>query len=239
MGLLRRLLEHRGGRVHRGLHPPAGTPPTSAARSNSIAGTYIALFRRADVRLAVLCSYIGSMSMALGTSFYPILVADGGHGSEITGWVVSARGLGSMLAGLTLTRFVRSTDEARAPLIAGLMSTVPALLSGLFVNPWLLCLFLFFLGMGTGMMAVYNQVVVARASTAATRGSALAMPGMSWALGFFITLMVTGMLKDTVGLRSAFVILGTVMVLVALCLPALQRRAATRTREHLERIGQS
>lgn len=177
--------------------------------------------------------------MALGTSFYPILVADGGHGSEITGWVVSARGLGSMLAGLTLTRFVRSTDEARAPLIAGLMSTVPALLSGLFVNPWLLCLFLFFLGMGTGMMAVYNQVVVARASTAATRGSALAMPGMSWALGFFITLMVTGMLKDTVGLRSAFVILGTVMVLVALCLPALQRRAATRTREHLERIGQS
>jgi MFS family permease len=62
-------------------------------------------------------------------------------------------------------------------------------------------------------------------SSAEQRGSAMALGGLGWGLSNFSTPLITGTLTDTHGIRAAFYVLGVIVLLVGLVLPAMQRWA--------------
>ena len=60
------------------------------------------------------------------------------------------------------------------------------------------------LGIGSGALLTYYQVVIAEATPVASRGSALAIGGTGWALSHLIAPFCMGWLSDHLSLATAF-----------------------------------
>jgi len=84
------------------------------------------------------------------------------------------------------------------------------------------------IGIGAGLMTLYFQITISEASSAAERGSAMALGGMGWGLSHFTSPLVVGLLADRHGLAVGFHALGAVTLACAIAL-ALLRPWAYRT----------
>jgi MFS family permease len=78
-------------------------------------------------------------------------------------------------------------------------------------------------GLGSGVMTIYFQVLVSTLSSGETRGSAMALAGMGWSLSHISTPLVMGALKDLYGIQAAFYALGAFAFLFSFALPAVHR----------------
>jgi DHA1 family multidrug resistance protein-like MFS transporter len=202
------------------------------AESPALLATYRELLRRRSIFLAIMCAYISALPFSLSTSFYPILLVEQGFSSEATGWLLALRAVGSITAGIALAHLVRHAANRIAPFAAAILSAASVGLVALMPHPLWVGLLLVGLGVGSGVMTVYFQILISSLSSPTQRGSAMALGGLGWGLSNFTTPLLVGTLKDAFGIHFAFYALGAVVLACALALLPLQRWALRNGERH-------
>ncbi len=202
---------HESSRTHGGAQP--------------MLATYAMLLRRRAVYYGILCAFMSALPFSLSVSFYPILLVEQGFDSEAAGWLVGLRAAGSIAAGGVLARFVRRADERSVPLVSALMVAASVGLVALFRSPVIIGLFLLGVGLGSGIMTIYFQVLVSAFSSAEYRGSAMALAGLGWSVSHLSTPILMGWLKDVWGIHTAFYVMGALAFVASLALLPMYRWA--------------
>ena len=203
------------------------SPPRSAASAAppALFATYFELAKHRSMYFAVVCAYVSALPFSLSVSFFPILLVEQGLSSEATGALLALRALGSIVAGVALAHLVRSANDRRAPFVSTVASAVSVGLVSLLPDPAWAGLFLLGIGMASGVMTVYFQILISAISSAEQRGSAMALGGLGWGLSNLSTPLIVGALSDTWGIQFAFHALGLIVLLVGIALPAIQQWA--------------
>ena len=80
-------------------------------------------------------------------------------------------------------------------------------------------------GLASGIMTLFFQMLISEISSIDNRGSALALGGLGWGLSHFSTPLAMGYLKDHLGLLPAFYCIGGFAFLWSLCLIPMHRWA--------------
>ncbi len=186
---------------------------------------YRSLARRRSIYYAVMCAYVSALPFSLSFSFYPILLVTQGFGTDASGWLIALRGVGSVAAGFVAGRTVRRTSDPRVPLAAGLAVAFSVLLVAAWPHWAPISLFLFAVGLGSGIMTLYFQLLISDLSGPQERGAALALGGLGWGLSHLTTPIIMGTLKDTLGIVPAFHAIGILAVAWAVMLHPLHRWA--------------
>ena len=198
-------------------------PPAREKAPAPMLAIYRMLLGRRSIYYGILCAYISALPFSLSMSFYPILLVEQGFGSEAAGWLVGMRALGAIAAGVVLARFVKHAEGSSVPLASALTVAASVGLVALFTNPAIIAFFLFGVGLGSGVMTIYFQILVSTVSSGETRGSAMALAGMGWSISHISTPLVMGALADLYGIHAAFYALGVFAFLLSFALPPIQR----------------
>src|SRR5436190_1301357 len=203
-------------------------PPAREKAPLAMLATYRMLLGRRSIHYGIMCAYISALPFSLSVSFYPILLIEQGFGSEAAGWLVGMRALGAIAAGVVLARFVKHADDSSVPLASALAIAASVGLVAFFTNPAIIAFFLFGVGLGSGVMTIYFQILVSTLSSGETRGSAMALAGMGWSISHISTPLVMGALKDLYGIHAAFYALGAFAFLFSFALPPVHRWSLAR-----------
>jgi MFS family permease len=192
-------------------HRSHGTPlPMFAA--------YRALARRPAIWFGIMCAYISALPFSLSFSFYPILLVSEGFSSDATGWLIALRALGAVLAGVTAARVVRKVSIRSIPVACALVVALAVSLIAVFKHPAPLSALFLIVGLGSGVMTLYFQILISDLSATEMRGSALALGGLGWGLSHLTTPLIMGALKDAFGIAVAFYVIGAIALVWALAL---------------------
>lgn len=190
------------------------------------AGRFLAhfgpLLRNRMVYFSIACAYMAALPITLSQSFYPILLVEFGFPSETTGGLLSLRAVGAVVVSLLIARYLKSGERHALPQVAVLCVAGGIGLIPLFQGGIPVAVFLLAAGIGSGIMTIYYQVLMSEISTAANRGSAMALGGLGWGLSHLSTPLVMGFLVDTVGIANAFHIWGSFALLIAIVFLPLQ-----------------
>jgi len=206
-----------------GLLTPASPPKAHAAR-HPLAG-YLPLLRRRIIVYTMMCAYLSALPFSLTMSFYPLLLAEFGHGEGASGVLLGLRAAGSILASLLTARFVRSGPQTLWPVMCGLavaasIGFLPIVNHVVPIAVWMLVV-----GAGTAAMTLYFQITISEASTSAERGSALALGGLGWSVSHLSTPLLMGFLADRFGIVVGFYVLGGFALACALLIAGTRRWA--------------
>ena len=183
--------------------------------------TYLTLARRPSIWFGLATAYMAGLPFSLSFSFYPILLVAEGFTSDEAGWMIALRAVGSVCAGVTAARFVRRVTERSIPVGAGLAiaATIVAIATFAHGAPISLCLFV--VGLASGILTLYFQLLASEVSTTETRGATLAIAGLGWGLSHLTTPLLMGALTDAVGIHDAFRLFGALTIALALGLAPL------------------
>jgi MFS family permease len=193
--------------------------PLEAAQP--ILATYRALARRPAIWFGLATAYMAGLPFSLSFSFYPILLVAEGFSSDEAGWMIALRALGSVCAGVTAARYVRRVTERSIPVGAGIATAATVLAIAAFAHPAPISACLFAVGLASGALTLYFQLLASEISTPETRGSTLAIAGLGWGLSHLTTPLLMGALTDAVGIHRAFYALGALATVLALGLAPL------------------
>jgi MFS family permease len=202
--------------------PPRPVPP------RHVLAAYLPLLRERLIAYTVMCAYLSALPFSLTLSFYPVLLADFGHGEEASGILLSLRALGSIGASLLVARFVRTGPQTLWPVVCGLavaasVGLLPTINHVVPIGFWLLVV-----GAGTAAMTLYFQVTISEASKPEERGSALALGGLGWSVSHLSTPLIMGFLADRYGLVTGFYVLGGFALACAIAIAYLRQWAFRR-----------
>lgn len=196
--------------------------------SGSAAGlftTYRALLARRAVWFCIACAYMSALPFSLSASFYPILIVEQGLSSEATGWLLALRAAGSIGAGIFIARYVRNTRGRAAPITGALLTAASVGLIALRAETAWIGFWMVTVGLASGLITIYFQILISTISAAAERGAAMALGSLGWGVSNFSTPLVVGVLKDAFGIHTAFMLLGALLALCAVALAPLHRWA--------------
>ncbi len=202
-------------------------PPTPHPRRDVLAA-YLPLLRERIIAYTVMCAYLSALPFSLTMSFYPVLLANYGHGEEASGILLALRALGSIGASLLVARFVRTGPQTLWPVTCGVavaasVGLLPTVNHVVPIGFWMLVV-----GAGTAAMTLYFQVTISEASKPEERGSALALGGLGWSVSHLSTPLVMGFLADRYGLVTGFYVLGGFALVCALAIAYLRHWAFKR-----------
>jgi MFS family permease len=191
-------------------------PARAAAAARHPLASYLPLLRKRIILYSMLCAYLSALPFSLTMSFYPLLLAQFGHGEGTSGVLLGLRAAGSIFASLLAARFVRSGPQTFWPVACGLavaasVGLVPTVNHALPIAFWMLVV-----GAGTAAMTLYFQITISEASKAEERGSALALGGLGWSASHLSTPLVMGFLADRYGIVAGFYALGAFAFVCAL-----------------------
>ena len=146
--------------------------PTSGAHPLA---SYLPLLKKRIIIYTMACAYLSALPFSLTMSFYPLLLAQFGHGEGESGVLLALRAVGSIFASLLASRFVRTGPQTGWPVFCGLVVAaaigfVPTINHAVPIGFWMLLV-----GAGTAAMTLYFQITISEASTPEERGSALAL----------------------------------------------------------------
>ncbi len=186
---------------------------------------YLPLLRRRIIVYTMMCAYLSALPFSLTMSFYPLLLAEFGHGEATSGVLLGLRAAGSILASLLAARFVRSGPQTLWPVVCGLavaaaIGFLPTVNHVVPIAFWMLVV-----GAGTAAMTLYFQITISEASTSADRGSALALGGLGWSVSHLSTPLLMGFVADRLGIVTGFYVLGGFALAGALLIAVTRRWA--------------
>jgi MFS family permease len=182
------------------------------SHSAGILGTYKALAVQRPMYFCMACAFLSVLPFTVVASFGAILLVRSGYSSGVTGWLLSLRAIGAIFAGMALVRLFPSALDRRVPLwTCGAIGAGFALLPA-FGDPWPIGVFLFVLGLASGVVSIYFQLLVSAVSPDAQRGSAISYGGIGWNISNLAAPLLMGALMDEVGIHSAFYALGALML---------------------------
>ncbi|HTM60000.1 MAG TPA: MFS transporter [Burkholderiales bacterium] len=207
-----------------GLLTPSSAPRAVHTTRHPLAG-YIPLLRRRIIVYTMMCAYLSALPFSLTMSFYPLLLAEFGHGEAASGLLLGLRAGGSILASLLAARFVRSGPQTLWPVICGLAvaASIGFLPTVNHVAP--IAFWMLVVGAGTAAMTLYFQITISEASTSAERGSALALGGLGWSVSHLSTPLLMGFLSDRYGIVVGFYVLGCFALACAFMIAGTRRWA--------------
>jgi len=194
-----------------------------AAEQPGILQTYRNLARVPAMYFAMACGYLSVLPYTLSASFYPILLVGEGFSTQITGWLLTLRAFGSILAGIGLARTVRSPTGLAVPAWCSLVISVAVATSAMSDNIWIIGISIFVFGMASGLGSIYFQLFISAVSADKDRGSAMSFGGLGWQVSNISTPLLMGFLMDGIGLREAFYIIGGSLLVLTALLPVLHR----------------
>jgi MFS family permease len=200
----------------------AAPAPRRTATPPPIFAAYAALARRRSIWFALMCAYVSALPFSLSFSFYPLLLVSQGFASDEAGWMLAVRAVGSVFAGATAARFVRRVSARSIPLSAALTVGLSVLFVAASARAAPIAALLFLVGLGSGVMTLYFQLLISELSATETRGSALALGGLGWGLSHLTTPLIMGALKDALGIEAAFYTMGAIAIVWAAALPPVQ-----------------
>lgn len=169
---------------------------------------YTQLLRMRVIPFAIMCAYISALPFSLSFSFYPILFVEYGFASDATGTLLALRGVGSAVAGLVIARYLKYSARLAVPMACAIATGLCVGLSSTLTDVWKISLVMVAIGLASGIMTLFFQMLISEISSLDNRGSALALGGMGWGLSHLTTPLAMGYLTDHVGLLHAFQILG-------------------------------
>jgi MFS family permease len=190
-----------------------------------IFATYRMLLKKRTIRYGIMCSYLSALPISLCFSFYPILLVEQGFSSDAAGTLLSLRSVGAIISGFIVGSFIKRVDGLGTPLVASVVVGLSVALGAAVSHTVLLAILLFGLGVGSAMMTVYFQMLIKQSSTRETSGSAQALGSLGFSVSNLSTPLIMGVLKDYVGIHTAFYVIGGFAVLCGLTLIPLQRWA--------------
>jgi MFS family permease len=202
-------------------------PPKPAPRRHVFAA-YLPLLRQRIIAYSVVCAYLSALPFSLTMSFYPVLLAQYGHGEEASGVLLALRAVGSILASLLAGRFVRTGPQTFWPVgcgiaVAASVGFMPLVNHVVPIGFWMLVV-----GAGTAAMTLYFQITISEASRPEERGSALALGGMGWSVSHLSTPLIMGFLADRYGIVTGFYVLGGLALACAVAIAFLRTWAFRR-----------
>jgi len=194
----------------------APKPPRAVSSPRHPLASYLPLLRKRIMVYSMLCAYLSALPFSLSFSFYPLLLAQFGHGEGESGILLGLRAAGSILASLLAGRFVRSGPQTLWPVGCGLavaasVGLMPTVNHAVPIAFWMLVV-----GAGTAAMTLYFQITISEASAAEERGSALALGGLGWSASHLSTPLIMGLLADRFGIVAGFYVLGAFALACAL-----------------------
>jgi MFS transporter, DHA1 family, multidrug resistance protein len=203
-------------------------PPRIAAVPRHPMAGYLPLLRKRIMVYSMLCAYLSALPFSLSFSFYPLLLAQFGHGEGESGILLGLRAAGSILASLLAGRFVRSGPQTWWPVGCGLavaasVGLMPTVNHAVPIAFWMLVV-----GAGTAAMTLYFQITISEASAAEERGSALALGGLGWSASHLSTPLIMGFLADRFGIVTGFYVLGGFALACALTIAVSREWAFQR-----------
>jgi len=211
----------------------AGLATAPAPRKNTplhrhpLAG-YLPLLRKRIMVYAMLCAYLSALPFSLTMSFYPLLLAQFGHGAGASGVLLGLRAVGSIFASLLAARFVRSGAQTLWPVVCGVavaasVGLVPTVNHVAPIAFWMLVV-----GASTAAMTLYFQITISEVSAPEERGSALALGGLGWSVSHLSTPLLMGFVADRYGIVVGFYVLGGCAFAGALIIAVTRRWAFQR-----------
>jgi len=177
------------------------------------------------IPFAIMCAYISALPFSLSFSFYPILFVEYGYASDATGTMLALRGIGSAMAGLIIARYLDYSAKLAVPLACAIATALSVGLIATVREAWVIGLLMASVGLASGVMTLFFQMLISEISTIDNRGSALALGGLGWGLSHFSTPLVMGYLNDHLGILPAFTLLGGFAFVWGLCLIPMHRWA--------------
>jgi MFS family permease len=186
------------------------------------------LLGRRIIWYSVLCAYLSAVPITLSATFFPLVLKSLGFGEDASGLLISLRAVGSIAAGLWVGRFVHSGPASLWNVGAGLAVALAVAMLPIYGHAAVIAVLMLVIGVGAGLVTLYFQITISEASSAAERGSAMALGGMGWGLSHFTSPLVVGLLADRYGLAAGFHALGAVCLACALALLALRPWAFRR-----------
>jgi MFS family permease len=189
---------------------------------------YAQLIRLRVFPFAIMCAYISALPFSLGFSFYPILFVEYGYASDATGTMLALRGVGSALAGLVIARYLDYSAKLAVPLACAIATALSVGLIASAREAWMIGLLMVAVGLASGIMTLFFQMLISEISSIDNRGSALALGGLGWGLSHFSTPLAMGYLNDHLGILPAFYILGGFAFVWGLALIPMHRWAFTK-----------
>lgn len=204
-------------------HAGETTVPTTAPSSPW--ARYDRLMRLRPMWFAIMCAYISALPFSLSVSFYPLLFDAYGYSHEVNGSILALRGVGAAIAGLVVVRLLDFSMQGAVAFAAALLVAVSIASAGTTDNLYAVGMLMFAVGLGSGLMSLNFQMLIGDISTPADRGSANALGGLGWGLSHFTTPLLMGVLRDQLGIESAFILLGGCVVFWSFALLAAHRWA--------------
>lgn len=186
---------------------------------------YAQLIRLRVIPFAIMCAYISALPFSLSFSFYPILFAEYGYASDATGAMLALRAIGSAMAGLVIARYLDFSAKLAVPLACAIATALSVGLVAVARDAWSIGVLMAAVGLASGIMTLFFQMLISEISSIDNRGSALALGGLGWGLSHFSTPLVMGYLKDHLGLLPAFYCIGGFAFVWGLCLVPMHRWA--------------
>ena len=207
-----------------GLATPPKPPKETTTKAHPLA-SYLPLLKKRIIVYTMICAYLSALPFSLTMSFYPLLLAQFGHGEGESGVLLALRSLGSIFASLLAGRFVRTGPQTLWPVMCGLavaasIGFVPTINHVAPIAFWMLVV-----GAGTAAMTLYFQITISEASAPEERGSALALGGLGWSVSHLSTPLIMGFLADRYGIVTGFYVLGGFALAGALLIAATRRWA--------------
>lgn len=180
---------------------PGMRPPPTGARLFAHFGP---LLRTRAIWFALLAAFLCAQPVSLAQSFFPLLLRDLGFGTGAVGPLLALRPLGAAAATLLLARALGS--RAGMPLALGAGCALAALLylAPLAAHAGVAGTVIAAIGVCSGLLLVYYQLVVANAAPVHARGSALAIGGLGWGLSHLTGPFFVGLIAQRLGLVAAF-----------------------------------
>jgi predicted MFS family arabinose efflux permease len=203
----------------------AGAVAPKAGPRNSAFGRYRELIGSRPILFSMFCAYISALPMSLLVSFYPILLTQQGFDSDVTGSLLSMRGVGAIAAGFVLGKLVSNVRGLRTPLISTAVIGLSVFLTVALSPPVLIALFMFGLGAGSAVIGTYAHMVIREASSREVRGSATALFNVGFGISHLTTPFAIGLLRDMIGIENAFHIIAGFTLLCGLVLIPVHRWA--------------
>ncbi len=206
----------------------AGIACRPAARSSRPAGmlrTYCSLARMPAMYFAMACAFLSVLPFTVTSSFGAILLVSEGYSSGATGWLLALRAVGAILAGVALAQMLRSAFDVRVPVVCCACMAAGMALMAVFTSGWLIAVFLLLLGVSSGVLSVYFQLLISAVSASGERGSAMSYGGIGWNLSNMSVPLLMGIIMDGLGVRTAFTVVGVLLFVYALLVKPLFRWA--------------
>ena len=190
-----------------GRHVPP-KPKNPGRKPRRLFSGYAQLIRLRVIPFAIMCAYISALPFSLSFSFYPILLVEYGYTADATGAMLALRAIGSAMAGLVIARYLDYSAKLAVPLACAIATALSVGLIASASGAWMIGLLMIAVGLASGIMTLFFQMLISEISTIDNRGSALALGGLGWGLSHFSTPLAMGYLKDHLGILPAFYILG-------------------------------